>query len=106
VRSDEKAKERAKVLRYKVKEVRIKGNDVLVVLRSESDSFGITIPYERFLSMSEEEFMSLVDEKAKERAKVLLSLDKELEEGEKKLKKVKSIGWIKNKKVKYKIHYW
>jgi len=93
-------------VKYKVKEVRLKGNDVLVVLRSESDSFGITIPYERFLSMSEEEFKSLVRERAKERVKVLSSLNKRLEEGEKKLERVKSIGWIKNKKIKYKIHYW
>jgi len=78
-------------LEYQIKEIRIEGGTALLILSSESDSFGVNIPFQELKSLSKKKLESFLKEKIKERIQMLATIKRQEEEDKEKLKVVKHL---------------
>jgi len=78
-------------LEYEIAEVRVEGDRALLVLRSDHDSFGIDISFQKLQSLSESKLEALIKEKIRERLQLLADIRREEEESQKKLQALKHL---------------
>lgn len=78
-------------MEYQIKEIRIEEDTALLILSSESDSFGVSIPFQELQSLPKRKLESFLKEKIKERLQLLATIKRQEEEDKKKLKSIKHL---------------
>ena len=76
---------------YEINEVRVEGDTALIVLVSDSDGFGVSIPYSQLLEMTDSELDAYLESKVKERVEQLTAIEKEKEANKSKEDSVKHL---------------
>jgi len=76
---------------YRIDGVEVEGDTALIVLVSDDDGFGISIPYLELVEMTESELDTFLESKVKERSEQLATIEKEKENNKSKKDSVKHL---------------